>query len=316
MKLSIIIPVYNVEKYICRCIRSCMQQDIDSNEYEIIVVNDGTKDGSMDIVRRISKDACNLRIVEQENCGLSVARNKGLSLANGDYIWFVDSDDYISENCLASIIMHLVDNLDILQIQYQLVYEDGRQNALVSPSIINGIKDGQTVLINGGVDIPAQFSIYRRQFLLDNKLEFFPGIYHEDVEFKPRAILKAKRVSSYNRVVYNYLQREGSITSKKGIKHINDLFLVSDHLFELSTKSEARPVIPYLAMVVACCINWIFIIIDNVSEREKDSTFNRLIEKKYLIEMMTNSSNLKYKIEAYLLLINIKFGRYLYLKLR
>ena len=99
MKLSIIIPMYNVEPYIEKCLLSCLNQNIPHADYEIIVVNDGSPDGSLGIARRIASTVDNMLIVSQENGGLSAARNKGLSYAKGEYVWFVDSDDWIEENC-------------------------------------------------------------------------------------------------------------------------------------------------------------------------------------------------------------------------
>lgn len=96
IKLTIIIPVYNVEKYVGRCIESCLKQDLSPKEYEILVVNDGSKDGSIDIVRRYARENENIRIIEQENAGLSAARNHGIKEARGEYLWFVDSDDDIN----------------------------------------------------------------------------------------------------------------------------------------------------------------------------------------------------------------------------
>ena len=97
MLLSIIIPIYNIEKYIEKCVSSCLQSSQVS--YEIILVNDGTKDGSMDVIRHMS-NLPNISIINQENQGLSVARNTGLSKAKGKYVWFVDGDDWIEPNSI------------------------------------------------------------------------------------------------------------------------------------------------------------------------------------------------------------------------
>ena len=93
MKLSIIIPVYNVEKFITRCLHSCVSQNLSINEFEIVVVNDGTRDNSMKFVSQFAEEYSNISIINQENKGLSAARNRGLSVAKGDYVWFVDSDE-------------------------------------------------------------------------------------------------------------------------------------------------------------------------------------------------------------------------------
>ena len=98
MILSIIIPVYNVEKYVEKCIRSCENQDIPKENYEVIVVNDGSPDGSLAIVERLANEFSNIKVINQENKGLSMARNTGLEAAKGEYVWFVDSDDWIEEN--------------------------------------------------------------------------------------------------------------------------------------------------------------------------------------------------------------------------
>lgn len=314
MKLSIIIPVYNVEEFVEKCVLSCRAQDIPENEYEIIIVNDGTQDNSMDVVRHAIEGANNITVLSQENSGLSVARNTGLAHARGNYVWFVDSDDYIEDNCLSKICGYLDGNLDVLQIQYRYVYENGGPSKDAERTIISGIKTGKDVLKIGGVDIPAQFSIYRREFLLEYQLEFYPRIYHEDVEFKPRAVFYALRITSYNEVVYNYLQRSNSITSKRGLKHANDLITISDRIYKFS--KECGEDVPYFATVISCCINWVLIIMDNVSREEKKQLTTILKDKDYLIKAMRNSIERRYRMEAQLLSINFKLGRWLYLHLR
>lgn len=315
MRLSIIIPVFNVEKYVGKCINSCLRQDIPTDDYEVIIINDGTKDKSMDVVNHAIFEANNVRVYSQENSGLSVARNVGLSYAKGDYVWFVDSDDYLEDDCLRALCKYLDGCLDILQIQYRYTYENGTPSQYANKTIIEGTKTGKEVLRNGGVDIPAQFSIYRRDFLLDNHLEFYPQIYHEDVEFKPRAVYYAKSIMSYNVVVYNYLQRENSITSKRGLKHANDLITISDRIYNFSRCFDVVD-ISYFSSVISCCINWILIIMDNLTDEEKSRILEILKSKKYLISSMKRSQELRYRLEAYLLLFNFKIGRWAYLRLR
>ena len=104
MKLSIIIPVYNVEKHISRCLDSLINQDIDKSEYEVIIISDGSKDNSIPIAERYCKLHVNFSIYHQENQGVGAARNKGLSLAKGDYIYFLDPDDYIADYVFKTLI--------------------------------------------------------------------------------------------------------------------------------------------------------------------------------------------------------------------
>ena len=104
MRLSIIIPAYNVDQYLDRCIESCESQDIHQNDYEIIIVNDGSCDKSLNIANALANKYSNVNVISQENQGLSIARNTGMTLAKGNYIWFVDSDDYIVKNCVGSVL--------------------------------------------------------------------------------------------------------------------------------------------------------------------------------------------------------------------
>lgn len=116
IKLSLVIPMYNVELYIEKCLNSCINQDLSSNEYEIIIVNDGSKDTSLSRAEAIARKHNNIKIISQENGGLSSARNTGLKNAKGEYIWFIDSDDWIEPNVLKNlyqIASH--NNLDILR---------------------------------------------------------------------------------------------------------------------------------------------------------------------------------------------------------
>lgn len=316
MKLSIIIPVYKVEKYIRHCIESCVNQDVSKQDYEIIAVNDGSPDNCLSILTELCRTVDNMRVISQENSGLSVARNIGLSVAKGEYVWFIDSDDYIDNNVLGDILRLLVDDLDILQIQYRLVYENGSES-IDGPSLsINGKMTGRQVITSDLWHVPAQFAIYRRKFLTDNKLDFYPGIYHEDVDFKPRALVSACNVQSFDRIIYNYLQREGSITSKKGYKHIEDLFLISNRLYNLAFNEDNDDLKPYLSTIISCNINWILIIIDNIPSELKIDVYKNLKRNRHLINAMTNSSVRRYKYEGYLLKLHLKLGRLLYLKLR
>uniref|UniRef100_UPI0030DB473E glycosyltransferase family 2 protein n=1 Tax=uncultured Imperialibacter sp. TaxID=1672639 RepID=UPI0030DB473E len=103
MKLSIIVPVYNVEEYLERCVRSLEDQDIPRSDYEIIVVNDGSPDNSKEVVERLQRELSNIILINQENQGVSMARNAGIDRASGEYLVVVDPDDYVAPNSFASI---------------------------------------------------------------------------------------------------------------------------------------------------------------------------------------------------------------------
>ena len=236
MKLSIIVPIYNVAPYLRKCVDSLLAQDI--TDYEIILVDDGSTDDSGaiadEIVREVMGDESNcqspiannpiLSVIHQENAGLSAARNAGIAKAQGEYIWFVDSDDYVEPNVLGKLMEQIVrDNLDVLRFRYQNVKESGEAFApykdmtnyndyLANPT------DGLTFLNErmGNQCYAVQFLI-RREIALQEL--FTSGIYFEDTDWTPRMLLRATRVASTEFIVYNYLWREGSITlSQKDVQ--------------------------------------------------------------------------------------------------
>lgn len=252
MKLSIIIPVYKVEKYVEKCLRSCAEQDISPDEYEIIVVNDGSPDKSLEIVERIAKEYHNIHIVSQENQGLSLARNKGLSLAKGDYIWFVDSDDWIEKNVLKKLIAHCIkNNLDILRFCFAKVI-----NGKIVRS--SDYKDREKKLIKGkdslAIRVNVMFSIYRRKFLLENNLSFYPKILSEDQEFTPRVWYMAQRVMFINDICYYYfLDNSDSIVHTDNPKTSFDFIKICESLDKFSETIENKYRI-YFHNIISNCI--------------------------------------------------------------
>lgn len=230
MKLSIIVPVYNVENYIVKCISSLLCQAYD--DYEIILVNDGTKDRSMELIQQNFNDL-RIRVVNQENQGLSQARNTGMSEACGEYVWFFDSDDWVSENVLASI-TQVLQGCDILY--FTRSYEeksDGKSQERVET--VCYCTNGRELSLR---DYPhcAQFYIYRREFLFQNNLSFEKGIFHEDSLFTPCTLYMAKEISPYDIPVYHRLLREGSITHHVNPKRCYDLCFIIDRLMLFSSK--------------------------------------------------------------------------------
>lgn len=186
MKLSIIIPMYNVELYIERCLISCLKQDISCEDYEIIVVNDGSPDGSLQIAERIASQNKNIKIISQQNGGLSDARNTGLSVAKGDYVWLVDSDDWIKENCLGKLLKQLYNqNLEALAICAANYIEGKEVRRFLFQD--NEIIKGADAMLRGKCVCCAPFTIYKREFLKNNDLLFYKGIFHGDNEFTYRS---------------------------------------------------------------------------------------------------------------------------------
>lgn len=228
MILSLVLPVYDVERYLGKCIESCLKQNISKSEYEIIVVIDGSPDHSLDVAKSYQADNENIKIVTRPNGGLSAARNTGLFEASGDYVWFIDSDDYIEPNILGDILDCLQHgNLDALWVGWQECDEKGN---ILPPFALHSYSDDDSIM--SGLDFMARVLsnylyawsfIYNRTFLLDNKLQFTEGMYYEDTDFAFRSIPLVRKIQLYGKVCYNYLQREGSIVHFTNKRKLEDI---------------------------------------------------------------------------------------------
>ena len=313
MILSIVIPVYNVEKYIKKCLLSIFQQKVENTTFEVIIVNDGTPDSSMEIVNSLVSAYDNVTIINQENKGLSEARNAGLSCAKGQYVWFIDSDDWIEDNCLDPILKLLDGNVDFLQLQYRYVYDDPLRNQDVPPCIIYPIVSGKEQLLRGGVPTPVQFAIYKKEFLQLHDLHFYPGIYHEDSEFKSRALYFAEKCVSYDSIVYNYYQRSGSIMSKFRLKNGQDILFINKRLLyfiEVNRITGALKKVFYSN--VGTNLNTILFGQYQLNKPDRKVMLDLLYKNKSQFKIMFHSGVLKYQIESIFFLIDVRLGLFLH----
>lgn len=308
MKLSIVIPVYNVEKYVEKCLRSCAEQDLPSEEFEIIVVNDGTKDSSLEIVERVAKDYSNITIISQENAGLSAARNKGLSIAKGDYIWFVDSDDWIENNCLRKIVSEL-DGVDLLVMGYIETYDDSIKNKEIVYSNIS-IKKGKELFLDNFFP-QAQMYIFRREFLFNNNLIFFEGIYHEDSEFTPRILYYADKIKILSKPVYYFYKRPNSITTTVNPKKAFDCIVVSLNLSKFS-QSILKEYKTRFNDIISLIINNSLYNTYEMNKLTAKELNNFIYDHKYLFKHLVRSSVIKYKIEGILFYLFPKYTIQIY----
>lgn len=313
MKLSIVIPVYNVEKYIAKCLHSCIEQKCRLGvDYEIICVNDGSKDKSADIISTFISDYSGISLINKENGGLSSARNAGLNVAKGDYIWFVDSDDYISNNCLSSLIKRLDGEVDMLNIQYSLVFEDSRKINKQPIYVINKTQNGKEILMKGGYPTIVPGTIYKITLLRNNGISFYQGILHEDTEFMPRVLYFARRVESYKEYVYNYLQRSsGSITSNYKLKNGLDALKVCESLYKFSKTADEK-IAPAFSERISQIIYTHLYRMRYLNSNDKDIMFEELRKKRELFHFMKTGLSLKCKLAGVLLSLNPKWCYYLF----
>lgn len=227
MKFSVVIPVYNVEQYLDQCLESIKEQDF--VDFEVICVNDGSTDHSRSILEDWSAKFPQMKVIDRENGGLSAARNTGLEVAQGEYVVFVDSDDWVEPtmlSCLADetqgedvicFACRRTDNekADLLEEEQGKGWDYYNRHALKA-CIVPFVCVWQRC--------------YRRVFLLENELSFREGILHEDNEFTPLVCLKAKTMKVIPDVLYNYRVRPGSIMTTRGLRSKESLVIIGNEL--------------------------------------------------------------------------------------
>lgn len=234
MKLSIVIPVYNVENYLRRCIDSVVPQL--SCEHEVILIDDGSTDMSPQICDEYVKKNDRFSVIHQENQGLSSARNVGIENSEGEYVLFLDSDDWIAEDSLRHI-CKAIDSYspDLILGKALLVDEDGTKKPKINyyiPEGLYSIHDYLDKLKEKMEFSPcAPFTIYKRSFLENNNLRFKVGILHEDILWTSKVLLHAKNVYCMDYYFYlNYI-RQGSIThSGNSLRSGKDIITVCNEL--------------------------------------------------------------------------------------
>lgn len=238
IKLSIVLPVYQVEKYIADCLQSILQ--IKSISYEIIIVDDGSTDKSIEIAKSILAGKNNVKFLSQSNQGLSAARNTGLKAASGEYIWFVDSDDMIDSHGIELVLTKdtdtdiIINNFTKVKTQSSQVYT----STLSTNNIYTGAECLEKYYLRQILTVVWR-NLYRREFLLENNLLFFEGILYEDVEWSPRTIFKAKSIKYTNINTYYYRTRSNSIVNSKFTsKHYNSIIEVANSLSTFIHKEE------------------------------------------------------------------------------
>lgn len=220
IKVSVVIPVYNVEKYLEKCLDTIINQTL--KEIEIICVNDGSTDNSINILKKYGIKDNRIQIVSQENKGSSAGRNTGIEHSNGEYIIFIDSDDWIELNTLEELYNYANQlNLDILMFKLVFFNQDTlekSQNQFSSFEVINSSFDGKVFNYKDVLDVlfkisHSPFKLHKASFLKDNDIKFIEGLNYEDVVFFFQTFLNAKRISILRRPFYYYRTRDDSTSN-------------------------------------------------------------------------------------------------------
>lgn len=216
LKLSIIVPVYNVEKYIRACLKSIFKQALNDDDFEVIIINDGTEDNSISVIVDLISQHHNIIIVNQENQGSSVAWNKGVAIANGEYILFVDADDLLIERRLKLLLQKAIETkADIIIPEFiEIADEDITESkvALLTashhPLSFQEVTGEELFLMNHH---PSECfvwrKLYKKEFLIQNHLSFVPGIHFQDIPFTTECYLVARKCFIASQLFYIYRKR-------------------------------------------------------------------------------------------------------------
>lgn len=301
--ISIVVPIYNVESYLHRCIDSLINQTY--KEIEIILVDDGSTDSCGKICDDYEKRYTNIKVIHKDNGGLSDARNCGLDKAMGEYVFFVDSDDYIALNTVEKFVDVALNNIgvDMIVGQYEKVDEhrDDLDNFNCSGGDKKNVLSGKQYLLetlkNNTFVVTAWSKMYRKEFLLANDLLFLKGIVHEDELFTMQCLLKAEKVVDTDLVFYRYLIRQGSImTNSKQLRNAKSVKEIVSELQEQYEKTEPAELKRLL------CDHSATITYQALSRLDRNTITKNLLNDYSLLKK--NSISLKNKIRFIALLIS------------
>lgn len=314
-KISVIVPVYNVEKYLNKCIDSILEQTF--KDMEIILINDGSTDNSKNICNTYKQKDNRIKVIHKENGGLSDARNVGIDISTGEYIAFIDSDDWVEKTMLEYLYnLGNINNADIVQGDYIEAYDENCTINKVSEEIIKydsqhildelyGEKCTKTVVVWN--------KIYKRE--LFKEIRFPKGKLHEDEFTTYKLFHRANLIIDTNKTIYYYRQREGSITNSCfNIRHLDQLdaikerkeYFIENRLDKLADKTENKLFWQTKDIYFKIYISEI---------RDKDLILKKLekeMRKNYFGVIKNKEITLKSKLISTLITLNIKLFCKLY----
>lgn len=222
MKLSIVIPCYNMEKYISPCLDSLLDQDIDAVHYEIIVVNDESQDATLEIAQSYAKTYNHINVIDKKNGGVGAARNSGLDRSQGTYVYFLDPDDYLAKNVLGKILAIMEQqDLDILTFNSLEVKDDSKPTSNNIDSITDEITvmDGIRYIASIKYHNEVWWYFIKREFMISSGIRFIEGKWMEDAILTAQLFSEAKRMAYLNLDAHRYRILPTSAMRNKSPEH-------------------------------------------------------------------------------------------------
>lgn len=252
MKVSVIVPAYNIENYIQRCLLSLVKQTL--QDIEIIVVNDGSNDNTLEKIKEIQDKYNLVRLVNQKNKGSIEARKSGLKLARGKYILFVDGDDWLEENALELLYSNAIENMsDIVIYDAFKSFDDSKEKINTIANEVELSSDYIENLFLGKVVPSMCYKFINLEFIKSNNIRFAEDIsFAEDLATVASLFMNNPKISILRENLYNYYQRQESITKKKTVKvlEINEAFsFIKNRLIEVNLYNKYKEAFEYMVFL-------------------------------------------------------------------
>ena len=244
--LSIIVPIYNVEPFLRKCVHSLEQQDLAAERYEVILVNDGSTDHSGELCTELAKQYENIKVIEQENQGVSAARNTGMDAARGKYMMFVDSDDYIEPDVIGRVLEVAERNqAELCFFLAEGFNEHGSWPTVRQPFAYNQVYTGEYIMLHGIAVSTVWMTLYLTEFLKQTEVRFQRAVSGEDVEFCMMLYPQAHRILLTDILVYHYncsFSYSSLMRNKDVAKHRQTLLSTVESVNDIFRYCESVPV--------------------------------------------------------------------------
>lgn len=312
-KISVIVPVYNVEKYIKQCLESILNQTY--KNLEIILIDDGSKDSSGTICDSFAKEDCRIKVIHQNNQGLSGARNTGLKNITGEYITFIDSDDFIKNKMFEEMISILKEkNADIIECGTIYCDEKGsyiKENTKNKIEIYEKNNQMKELILNGNITTMSWGKLYKKD-LFEN-FEFPAGKYHEDVFTAYKLLHISEKTIVLNQGFYYYRQVSGSImNSSFNIKHLDSIKAILERNKFIEKYYPQYKKYDYANVVYSSCKVYERMILSNFSEKRLLKDIQKLIRKYLIYFLIYSKSQKSTKLFASICFINMRLCKNFY----